>query len=56
MKCPQCTKEMEHGYIHGNKATLKWSNKEKEYTVFAGESIGSSVWSTAWSFLRSLEM
>lgn len=42
-KCPKCGKEMEHGYIHGNKVDLKWSKNEKEYTVFAGEQIGKKA-------------
>ena len=43
MKCPKCKKEMDHGYIHGNKASLKWSSKQKEWTIFAGEQIGNEA-------------
>lgn len=28
--CPYCNKEMEPGYIHGDRYTLKWIPKEKD--------------------------
>jgi len=37
MKCPKCGKEMSHGYIAGHWIRLRWTEKEKTKTIFAGK-------------------
>ncbi len=34
--CPNCGKEMAHGYITGKGTGLRWSVNEKTKTIFAG--------------------
>ena len=36
-KCPSCSGPLEHGYIVGHWFRLRWTRKEKTYTIFAGK-------------------
>ena len=36
-KCPKCGGDMEFGYIAGHAIRLRWCEKEKTKTIFAGE-------------------
>lgn len=36
MRCPKCGKEMSHGYLTGHVVRLRWTEKEKTKTAFAG--------------------
>ncbi len=36
LKCPKCGGDMESGYIVGHWTRLRWCEKEKTKTIFAG--------------------
>jgi len=37
LKCPRCGCVMCHGYVVGRLGRLRWAEREKTYTVFAGQ-------------------
>ncbi len=39
IKCPNCGQAMSHGYIAGKAAHLRWTEKEKTYTILAGSKL-----------------
>ena len=43
MKCPKCGEEMSHGYITGKGAGLRWTEKEKTKTLFAGSKLRKKI-------------
>jgi predicted RNA-binding Zn-ribbon protein involved in translation (DUF1610 family) len=38
-RCPKCGGPMAHGYIAGKAARLRWTEKEKTKTIFAGKTL-----------------
>ena len=46
--CPGCGKLMSHGYIAGHWIRLRWTDKEKTLTIFAGKPLRKRItWLTA---------
>lgn len=42
-KCPKCGEAMTHGYIAGNSTRLRWTDKEKTKTIFAGQPLRNKI-------------
>lgn len=43
MKCPRCGKPMSHGYLAGHWVRLRWTEREKTKTIFAGEVLRKKI-------------
>ena len=43
MKCPKCGNPMSHGYIAGHWVRLRWTEKEKTLTIFAGKPLRKEI-------------
>jgi len=52
LKCPKCGKDMSHGYLTGQVARLRWTEKEKTQTIFAGKTLRKKI---DWWHAPSLE-
>lgn len=52
MRCPRCGREMEHGYLAGHWARLRWTAAEKTYTILAGTTLRRQI---SWWSAPTLE-
>ncbi|MBN1593474.1 MAG: hypothetical protein JW941_09565 [Candidatus Coatesbacteria bacterium] len=43
MNCPKCGKPMSHGHIAGHWFRLRWTEKEKTQTIFAGTKMRKKI-------------
>jgi len=43
IKCPVCGNPMSHGYIAGHWFRLRWTEKEKTRTIFAGTKLRRKI-------------
>lgn len=43
IKCPICGNPMSHGYISGHWIRLRWTEKEKTCTIFAGTKMRKKI-------------
>jgi len=43
MKCPNCGNLMGHGYIAGHWIRLRWTEKERTRTIFAGNKLRKKI-------------
>ncbi len=42
-RCPKCGAPMERGYVFGHWFNLRWSNKPKNITIFAGTPLRKKI-------------